>query len=275
MLPATGPRRAAEGLGRALRGAREHALFYGVLAGFVILCLAWSLPAALLFRLLPRSAGEPLGQAGISRGFRFYVGLMRATGMLRCDPSALDTLRGERGLVIAANHPSLLDAVLVTSRLPGVVCITKASLWNNPLLGGGVRLAGYVRNDATLPMLRDAAAAVRAGRQLLIFPEGTRTARGPVGPLSRSFAVMARMAEAPVQCVLIETDSPYLRKGWPLWRKPALPIRYRVRLGRRFPAGGGAQALASAVEAHFRQALAGAPAGGGRAGDEARARAPA
>ena len=38
----------------------------------------------------------------------------------------------------------------------------------------------------------------------------------------------------PVQTVLIETDSKYLSKGWSLFRKPPMPIHYRVRLGRCF-----------------------------------------
>ena len=118
-------------------------------------------------------------------------------------------------------------------------------------------------------MIRAAADAVRGGRQLLIFPEGTRTVEAPIGPLSRSFAVMAQMAGAPVQAVLIESDSPYLRKGWPLWRKPTLPIRYRVRLGRRFPPGDGAQALAASVEAHLREALSDNAAGPDRSGARA------
>jgi hypothetical protein len=46
---------------------------------------------------------------------------------------------------------------------------------------------------------------------------------------------MARVARVPVQTVIIETDSPYLSKGWPALRIPKhLPITVRVRLGRRF-----------------------------------------
>ncbi|MFT8243692.1 lysophospholipid acyltransferase family protein [Roseomonas sp. BN140053] len=250
-----------------LRGRIRHAartlLFFPVLLSFAAICLAWSLPAGLLYRLLPRPLGTRLGRWGISAGFRLYLGLMRGTGMLRCDLSALDALRGERGLVIACNHPSLLDAVLVISRLPHLACIAKASVWDNPLLGGGVRLAGYVRNDATRGMIRQAAAALRAGEPLLVFPEGTRTTRPPLGPVSRSFAVIAQQAGAAVQCVIIESDSPYLRKGTPLLRRPALPLRYRVRLGPRFPAGGRPQELSDRVAAALRAAL--DPAEGGRA----------
>ncbi|MDJ0389527.1 lysophospholipid acyltransferase family protein [Roseomonas sp. E05] len=243
-------------------------MFYGLLLLFAVMCLLWSLPAALLHRLLPASAGRPLGQWGISRGFRLFLGAMRLTGVLRCDLSALDALRGERGLIITPNHPSMLDAVLVTSRLPRVVCITKASLWDNPLLGGGVRLAGYVRNDATQRMIRDAAAALQEGRQLLIFPEATRSPPGAgedaglvtpaPGPFSRSFAVIARRAGAPVQTVVIESETPYLRKGWPVLRRPPLPLRCRVRLGPRFLPDGRAEELCGAVECCLRQSLPGA-----------------
>jgi 1-acyl-sn-glycerol-3-phosphate acyltransferase len=149
----------------------------------------------------------------------------------------------------------MLDAVLLVSRLPRVVCITKASLWDNIFLGGGIRLAGYLRNDAPVPMIRRAGEAVRAGRQLLIFPEGSRTARQPVDSFHRSFAVMARAARAPVQTVLIEADSPYLRKGWPLFREPVLPLVFRFRLGERFEVGADSEAFVARLEAYFRANL--------------------
>ena len=263
--PTEARRPCRSGTAGRLRRALRWPVFYLVLAAFGLLCLAWSLPAGLLYRLLPDAArrgwGRDLGQWAIMAGFRLYLGLMRATGMLRVDLSALDGLAGAGPLVVAPNHPSLLDAVLVISRLPRAVCIAKAAVWDNPLLGGGVRLAGYIRNDATRAMIRHAAEAVRAGRPLLIFPEGTRTRTPPLGPASRSFAVMAQRAGAPVQVVVIESDSPYLRPGWPLWRPPPLPLVYRVRLGRRFPPVGNAQALSDAVEAELRGALcAGGPA---------------
>jgi 1-acyl-sn-glycerol-3-phosphate acyltransferase len=159
-------------------------------------------------------------------------------------------------LVIAANHPTMLDAVMLISRLPRVVCITKAALWDSLFLGGGIRLAGYVRNDAPLTMIRDAAAAIRKGSQLMIFPEGSRTSAPPVDPMHRGFAVMAKAARAPVQTVLIEAENPYLSKSWPLLRPPILPLVFRVRLGRRFEVGADPQAFVERLEAYFRAELA-------------------
>jgi 1-acyl-sn-glycerol-3-phosphate acyltransferase len=232
------------------------AAFYFCLAVFGISCLVWSVPASLLYRLLPRRWGEPLGQYAIMTGFRWSLAVMRAAGVLRVDLSPLDRLRKEGGLVIAPNHPTMLDAVLLISRLPRVVCITKASLWDNLFLGGGVRLAAYVRNDAPLPMIRRAAQAVQEGRQLMIFPEGSRTLHGPVDRFHRSFAVIARATKAPVQTVLIEADSPYLRKGWPLFRRPELPLVYRIRLGKRFDPAGDPGAFVERLERYFHDELA-------------------
>jgi 1-acyl-sn-glycerol-3-phosphate acyltransferase len=242
-------------LGRA--GRLYYAVaFYAALAVFGLSCLVWSLPASLLHRVLPRRVGEPIGQFGIMAGFRWSLGAMRLLGVVRVDLSPLDALRDERSLVVACNHPTMMDAVLLISRLPRVVCITKASLWDSPFLGGGVRLAGYVRNDAPLPMIRRAAEAVREGRQLMVFPEGSRTERPPIDRFSRGFAVTARAAGAPVQTVLIEADSPYLRKGWPLLRRPEeLPLVFRVRLGERFTMGRDPEAFVERLETYFRREL--------------------
>jgi 1-acyl-sn-glycerol-3-phosphate acyltransferase len=254
ILPARQPQRRLES---PIRWAYQSAAFYLVLATFGAVFLAWNLPATLLYWLLPRRLSAPFGRFMITQGFRALLGLMRLTGLARFDLAALDALRDEPGLVIAPNHPTLIDAVLVASRLPRVVCITKASLWQNPALGAGSRLAGYIRNDSPHRLVRRAAEAISGGCQLLIFPEGTRTVTPPLGPFKPGFALMARQADAPVQTVLLETNSPYLRKGWPVWRRPDFPLVYRARLGRRFMVESSAEAFSDGLAAYVRTELAG------------------
>jgi 1-acyl-sn-glycerol-3-phosphate acyltransferase len=252
--PATAPPRRGPRPGPLLSAYYAVAFYVGVLV-WLLSCLAWSLPALLLVRIVPRRPGERIGQFMIMAGFRWFLFVMRTTGVMRMDLRALDALRDDDGIVIAPNHPTMLDAVLIISRLPRVVCITKASLWGSWTLGGGIRMAGYMPNDAPLPMIRRAAEAVRGGSQLLIFPEGSRTGRKPVDRLHRSFALMARAAGAPVQAVLIEADSPYLSRGWPLFRRPVLPLVYRVRLGERFEVGEDTEDCVARLERHFREEL--------------------
>ena len=221
-----------------------------------VVCLGWSAIAAILVPLLPAGSRNRVGQAGIRIGFRMLLRLMQASGLCRFDLSALAALDTGQALVIAANHPGLLDAVLVTACVRRTVCISKASLWNNPFLGGGVRLAGYLRNDGALALVRAGVASLRAGRHLLVFPEGTRTAPGlAVQGFHGGFAMMARTAGVPVQTLLIETDTPYLRRGWPLFRMPPLPVTISVRLGRQFRVEGEVKRFVAELEQYFHTEL--------------------
>lgn len=235
-------------------------LVFPSLLGFVgLILLGWSVISAVLARVLPRRLGAPLGRYAIRQGFRVFVAVLGASGLFRFRLGALDALAAARGLVVAPNHPTLMDVMLIASRLPRAVCITKGPVWGNPLLGGSARLAGYIRNDAALPVVRGAVAALRGGANLLIFPEGTRTrGAGPVNPLQPGFALMARRAGAAVQTILIETRSPFLRKGWAPWQVPPFPVVVSVRLGRRFEPS---ELRPAAIEGYFRDALAPLPPG--------------
>lgn len=219
---------------RALRALRAYAvLFYGF--GLLGLCsLAWSMLALPLQALLPVHRARALGRQLIARGFRFYLGALEASGAFRFELSALDALRGAGPLILAPNHPSLLDAVMLLSRAPQAACVLKAPLLDSVFFGAGARLAGYIGNDSPIDMVRRSVAELRRGGQLLLFPEGTRTTRAPLNPFRGAISLIARQAGVPVQTIFIEANSAFLGKGWPLLRRPVLPLRYRVRLGRRF-----------------------------------------
>jgi 1-acyl-sn-glycerol-3-phosphate acyltransferase len=205
------------------------------LGSLALLCLAWLPLAALLRPLLPRALGQRLGRRVIMLGFRFYVRILTLLCACRFDLSELDALRDEQPLIIAPNHPSLLDAVLLASRLPNAVCVMKASLLDNPLFGAGARLARYIRNDSAHLMIKRSCHSLREGAQLILFPEGTRTTSPPLDPLHPTTGLIAQRARVPVQTVLLEYSTPYLGKHWPLWRPPCLPLTCRARLGRRLP----------------------------------------
>ncbi len=213
--------------------------------------LLCNLVALLLYPVLPRATGRRVGRALIAHGYRCYWRITGAIGMLKLDAQALDTLRDEEGLIVIANHPSMLDAVMLMARLPKSACVMKAGLMHNPLLGPCARLARYIRNDSAYGMVQCAVKDLQEGGQLVLFPEGTRTTQPPINHLHASFAIIAKRAQVPVQVVFIDTNTPYLGKGWPLWRLPAMPMRYVVRLGQRFAPPQDHLALLSEVRAHL------------------------
>ena len=237
----------------------EYAAMYSSLPLLGLICLAWSVLALPMNLLLPRRLGTRIGRWGIMRGFSIYVASVRLMGAYRLDLSALDALRGGPALILAPNHPQLIDALLILSRHPNIACVMKSELMRNVFLGAGSRLARYIRNDSPRQMIKEAVGQLHDGCVLLLFPEGTRTLRAPINPLKSSIGVIARHAQVPVQTLLIETDSPYLSKGWPLFRRPTLPITYRLRLGRRFDPPRDAATLVAELQRYFTAELANAP----------------
>jgi 1-acyl-sn-glycerol-3-phosphate acyltransferase len=237
----------------------DYVALYGLLVLLGVICLSFSVGAVLVYPLLPRRCGTVAGRFGIMSGFRVFSWALMFTGIYKLDLRAIDSLRGGPPMILAPNHPSLIDALLVLTRLPNLACVMKAELMGNVFLGPGSRLARYIRGDLPRQMIKDAIADLRGGGVLLLFPEGTRTTRPPVNPLKASIGVIAKHAGVPVQVVIIQTDSPHLGKGWPLLHRPNLPVTYRVRLGRRFDPPTDVPAFVVALEQEYARELAAVP----------------
>ncbi len=216
-----------------------------------ILCLA----PAILFRGGP---ARFLGQKLIRWLFRFFVGYLRAFGLVELDAGALSQLSAAEGLIVAANHPCLLDAVLMVSQMPRAVCLMKGSLASNIIFSGTARLAGYIHNKSGLGLVKQCEQRLKEGMNLLVFPEGTRTVGGNLLPFKMGFALVSVLTRTPVQTVFITANSNCLGKGWPLFKKPDFPLRYSLRLGKCFQPKPGmdAKVFGVEVENYFMETLA-------------------
>jgi 1-acyl-sn-glycerol-3-phosphate acyltransferase len=247
---------------RFLKMLYEYSVLYASLTLLGLICLSWSLFAVPLYFILPERIGMAVGRRGIMAGFCLYSWSLRIMGAYRLDLAALDSLRGGPPVILAPNHPALIDAPLILSRHPNLVCVMKAELMKNVFLRAGARLARYVANESSRQIVKESVAHLQAGALLLLFPEGTRTTRAPINPLVGTVGLIAKQANVPVQTLLIETDSPYLSKGWPLFKRPDLPITYRIRLGERFDPPADVTAFTGQLDQFYRHALEAAPQSG-------------
>ena len=206
--------------------------------------------------LAPRSFSAPLTQRLISCLFRVFLAGAERCGLMRLDLSALDALNACDRSLLVANHPSMIDVFLIVSRVHRTVCLMKASIGTNVLFGVGAYLAGYVSNQRTETMVRRAARMLVPGQHLLAFPEGTRTIRQPVNDIKPGAALIAKLSHAPLQPIIIVTNSPYLSKGWPLFRPPQFPLLYRASLGPKFESTGPSSGTTRKLQAYFESNIA-------------------
>lgn len=151
--------------------------------------------------------------------FRGFIKLMSLLGVLCYDIRGLERLE-RRGLLILANHPTLIDTVFLMAFVKQADCIVKSSLWRNPFTRGPVRAAGYICNDNGPGLIEDCIASLRNGSNLIIFPEGTRTQRNGMIIFKRGAANIAVRSRCHVTPVAIRCTPPTLTKGEKWWEVP-------------------------------------------------------
>ncbi len=234
------------------------ALYYLSWAWFALGALAIS---GVCLPLLLFPARERLGPATrqtIRRFLRLWGWWLNTCGVVRQEWRGFERPLTV-GTVYVANHPTLVDATFLLSRLPDAICVMKPSLMRNPAIAPATTLAGYVASGMTLDGIHDAAAKVAAGRSLLVFPEGRRTPEGSVlGPMMHGFLLSAQRAHAPVELIMIQATPGLTTKGRSWWRPPpVLPARVTLTLDRRWEwqAGRASAELLAEIELRLKTLL--------------------
>lgn len=221
----------------------------------------WISLFGLLAGVLPASERtERFFQRLIHRHFVFFVWWMRISRTCFVRYHGWENLPRDRGFVLVANHPGLMDVTYLLAQVPEAFCIFKPAIRRNPVLGAAARRAGYLSGDGGHDLVRVAAEKLAAGRVLIIFPEGTRTPPGEnLGPLRPGFALMARRGGVPVQLVRITWDSNVLAKGRAWWKVPRMPAHVDVTCGPLVPVAPDAvpDKVAADIAAWFRGSGAG------------------
>jgi len=182
--------------------------------------------------LLARDAEkrQMIAQSIIKRSFRFFVGMMQVLGAMKLKVEGIELLEDDAGCIVVANHPTLIDYVLLAALLPRCICIVKHAMWSNPFARGAISAAGYIDNSDTSDMLARCASVLQNGHVLLIFPEGTRTTPGKDLQLKRGAAQVAVRARSDVRIVQICCTPPYLNKQEKWYRVPRQKPFFLVRV---------------------------------------------
>lgn len=173
----------------------------------------------------------------LSRSERLPAGIMRWWGVrfIRIGGWRVRVSGAERipegGVVLVANHQSLVDIPLVLTVFPREICfIAKRELGRIPLFGRAMAAAGNLFVDREDPrdavhMVRQAGELLAKGRVVVVFPEGTRSGDGSIGDFRPGAFHIAWKTGYPLVPVYLAGGRRALPKGSLLFHPAELVVR--------------------------------------------------
>jgi len=133
--------------------------------------------------------------------------------------------------VMIANHQSFLDILVMTMLYPKVILLTNNWVWNSPVFGRLVRIAGYYPVsrgiENSIGYLRE---QVRQGYSIAVFPEGTRSPDGQIRRFHKGAFFIAEKLDLDILPVLIHGTGYTMSKGDFLLKDGHVTIKYLPRI---------------------------------------------
>lgn len=169
-------------------------------------------------------------QGAIQYSFNTFCNLMKLCGAIDYQIIGADILQQDKNCLIVANHPSLIDYVLIASQLKRCDCLVKSAIWANPFMKHIVKAAGYIPNEAPDDLLAMCEERFDDGNVLLIFPEGTRTTPGVKSKLQRGAAQIAVRTERDLRVVHITVTPSFLTKEKKWYQVPKTKPFFKVEV---------------------------------------------
>jgi len=162
--------------------------------------------------------------------FRMFVSLMSILGVTRFDLAQAEQLKNIEGQLVLANHPSLIDVVVLISYIPNADCVVKTNLFSNFFLRGVFKNTGYISNGDPEGLLEECKNTLSKGNNLIVFPQGTRTKVGEKLKFKRGAANIAVRCQASISAVILSMEPSTLTKSEPWYKVPATKAQFTARL---------------------------------------------
>ena len=171
----------------------------------------------------------------LSRSLRLHADYMRFFRLVEFDSRAVERQLPSGGFVMVANHPSLIDVVLLLSTYPTLYCVVKGPYMRSPLVGRMLRYCNHIDAGDGDPasgaaVVQGAIDRLRRGDPVLIFPEGTRSPMNGLGQFKKGAFAIAQAANVPVVPIRIRCDPPGLMRGQKWYHVPDGAMHFTFRL---------------------------------------------
>jgi len=123
--------------------------------------------------------------------------------------NGLENIDPSQSYVYMSNHQSNFDIPVLLAHLPVQFrWLAKAELFRIPIFGRAMRGAGYVKIDrfnqeSAFASINEAAAKIKNGVSVMIFPEGTRSRDGNIRSFKKGGFIMAMDSGVPIVPVIL------------------------------------------------------------------------
>ncbi len=170
-------------------------------------------------------------QRVVHRAARIFMRMLDRLGVVESAGFGVERLCEAGPRLLVANHPTLIDVLALLAYIPQADLIVSMQRARNPFLRRLIASCGYLRNDDGLAIVGECVDRLRAGRSLIIFPEGTRSPRRGLQRLQRGAAHIALRVPCDLLPVVIRCDPPAFGKGQKWYDLPARAIRLTLAVG--------------------------------------------
>jgi 1-acyl-sn-glycerol-3-phosphate acyltransferase len=179
----------------------------------VVMTVLAATPVAILTLIVPRW-GNLVVHAG-----RLWARTLLAAAGARVKIHGLEHATEHDPCVFIANHQSIVDVwVMLTVVPPNTRFVAKRELFRIPLFGWALAATGCIAIDRAnramaIRSLRLAGERIRAGRSVVLFPEGSRSRDGRLAPFKKGAFHLALQAGVPLVPVAITGSFKVLPPG--------------------------------------------------------------
>lgn len=177
---------------------------------------------------------------------------------VRVEIEGLDRLDPEATYVFMSNHTSNLDPPILLPLIPGRTSVlVKKELFRIPIFGRAMRMTSLVPVDRTnrersIESLRKACDVLRAGINMMVFVEGTRSRDGQLLPFKKGPFYMAMETGVPIIPVTIVGAHELQPKGHALSRSGIVRVVFHAPVD---SAGGDRDQIVALVKDKIASAL--------------------
>lgn len=199
------------------------------LYGLVILSIFWfSLLRLFIWNEKKRNI---IAQQSISLSFKIFIWIIKSLGIINYRFNGLEKLKQDESCLVVANHPSLLDVVLLASVMPRCDCLVKGALLKNFFISRIIKTAGYIPNAEANKIIPQCQNILSNGGRILIFPEGTRSIPNLPIKLQRGAANIALRCHVDIRIIHIECNPPWLIKNQKWHNIPLKKTFFNITVG--------------------------------------------